>query len=783
MNRVTWVSLLVVAGVLATASAARGQSQYIGYVYPAGGQQGTTFPVRLGGQRLTGVCDVRVSGEGVSGRVVLYYARVNNREQRLLSEQLKALTKGKDTISDAMVARMSAFTFPTPIGPKEDRTPTRKSAKPAPNKKVAKAASAKPPTKKGLAKQKLIDRIRRKISANERKPACQSIAELVFLEVTVAPDAKPGRREIRLVTRRGVSNPLPFFVGQVPEVARKAMKISKTQVLGKEYLAQRKRPPEEVEMRVTVPCTMNGQIATGEVNRYRFKAKQGQRLVISAKARALVPYVADAVPGWFQAVMTLCDASGNEVAYNDDFRSNPDPTLYVEVPKDDEYVLTISDAIYRGREDFVYRITIGELPFVTSIFPLGARAGQPPKIEMEGWNLGKAQVAAPPKDATPGTHLVAARKGKLTSNHLPFAIDTLPECLDNEPNNTQANAQKVKRPVIVNGRVDRPGDWDVFEIEGNAGATVVIEVQARRLASPLDSFIKVTDASGQVLALNDDHHDAASGLNTDHADSYLMVKLPANGKYFVHLGDTTRHGGKAYAYRLRISPPRPDFHLRVVPSRIVMASRKATAVTVYAVRKDGFDGAIKLNVKGLPKGITSSGATLPAKKDVARLTVKTTLAQTKKPVKVAVAGRARIQGKDVVHEAVAAEDAMQAFLWRHLLPADELVALVGSPYYKPPTTRKRPPISENNRPKPPEGGPQYTKQQVAGRIREIERLYQQWFLTDDFANRLIAEVEAGLQEPTLPTAKAPAAKKPATKKPGAAKPAPKKPGAPKPPAS
>ena len=35
-------------------------------------------------------------------------------------------------------------------------------------------------------------------------------------------------------------------------------------------------------------------------------------------------------------------------------------------------------AIYRGREDFVYRITIGELPFVTSIFPLGGRAGEPP---------------------------------------------------------------------------------------------------------------------------------------------------------------------------------------------------------------------------------------------------------------------------------------------------------------------------------------------------------------------------------------------------------------------
>ena len=32
-----------------------------------------------------------------------------------------------------------------------------------------------------------------------------------------------------------------------------------------------------------------------------------------------------------------------------------------------EYVLTITDAIYRGREDFVYRVSIGELPFIISL--------------------------------------------------------------------------------------------------------------------------------------------------------------------------------------------------------------------------------------------------------------------------------------------------------------------------------------------------------------------------------------------------------------------------------
>ena len=56
MSRVLWLPILGLAGLLATGSAAQGQPRpYIGYVYPAGGQQGTTVKVKLGGQRLDGV--------------------------------------------------------------------------------------------------------------------------------------------------------------------------------------------------------------------------------------------------------------------------------------------------------------------------------------------------------------------------------------------------------------------------------------------------------------------------------------------------------------------------------------------------------------------------------------------------------------------------------------------------------------------------------------------------------------------------------------------------------
>ena len=717
--------------LLAVASSVLAQNQYVGYVYPAGGQQGTTFPIRLGGQTLQYASDLVVSGEGVSVRLVDYYRVMNNEEFTLLRQQMNELKKKETPISDTLADRMSWFEFPAPIGPVDVPKPGEK------------PKQEEPRSKKELAKEKMIERIQRIFAEDERNPAVRSQTELVFAEVTIAPDAKPGRREIRVITKRGISNPLPFYVGQVPEVARKQMKTCQLPLLGKESIAQRQRPPEEEEMRVTLPCTMNGQIAPGEMNRYRFQVKKGQHLVMCAKARDLVPYVADGVPGWFQAVMRLTDDKGKELAYNDDFRSNPDPLIYFEVPADGEYVLTIHEALFRGRESFVYRITVSELPFVTSSFPLGARVGERVKIEMDGWNLGKATLAPPSPDGGPGRYMVAASNGRFVSNPVSFALDTLPDCLEKEPNDEPSKAQKVQLPIIINGRSDRPGDWDVFEVEGTAGQTIVAEVTARRLGSPLDSFLKVTGADGQVIALNDDHQDAASGLNTDHADSYLMVKLPADGKYCIHLGDTRRHAGKDYAYRLRISEPRPDFELRTIPSRFVMPGKGSASVTVYAVRKDGYDGPIKLSFKDLPEGFESTGATLAAKQVSVGLPLRTSLTVTAKPIHVTVVGTAKAGDQEVVREAVPAEDKMQAFLWRHLLPAATLPVLAYDPSYQPPADRIHTPIHDEDRPK--DVKPTLTTRSSAETyLRQLEGLYQEWFLTDEFVNREIANTEARL---------------------------------------
>ena len=667
----SYLSKMIVCGALLFCTLSARAQAYIGFVYPAGGQQGTTFQITLGGQSLEGVNRVLVSGTGVHARLVEYNKQMNPQEMQLIQEQLREL-KGL------------------------------------------------PAKKRDVAKTNLVNRLEKFISEYVQQPQCSSIANLVIAEVTVAKDAPPGEREIRLVTPRGLSNPMPFHVGQLPEVTAEPLPTSPKQILGKEAQSLRKtKHGKEMDkdmmmgmdmmqmsmsmggpgaqsdvdddvVSLRLPCTVNGQIASGSVDRFRFSAHRGQRLVVTALARALVPYLADAVPGWFQPVLALCDAQGKEVSYDDDYRFKPDPVLLYDIPADGEYILVIYDAIFRGREDFVYRLTVGELPFVTSVFPLGGQAGVPTMVDLTGVNLAERQLTPPMKDAVPGICSLTTRgKGGLLSNVVPFAVDALPDGVDSEPNNSMKNAQLVTLPVIMNGTIGTPDDQDLFQFEGRSGDEVVAEVMARRLDSPLDSMLKITDASGACLAANDDQEDLGSGLNTHHADSYVRVKLPKKGLYTVHLSDAQHKGGEAYAYRLRISAPQPDFALRIVPSRVVMRSKDSASATVYAIRKDGFTGTIKLEVKDPASGFVLQGAPLVGTQTVARVTLKTTLVETEDPVNLVIQGSSTNRTQRLVHDAVPAEDRMQAFLWRHLVPAQEFKAMVFDPNTTPEAPKKK----------------------------------------------------------------------------------------------
>lgn len=662
---VSWAALWIVA------STAWGQQPNvrIGYVYPAGGKQGTTFEAVVGGQFMAGVTQVHVTGGGVQAKIVDLARPIQGKELNDLRIKLddlmarKAVVKKDFAALEAFRSFQKAKDIKKPSGTSDEEIQRLQ-------KKYAGATWT-------AEDDKLIAEIRMKISKGNRRPANPAISELATVQFTVAADAEPGRRELRIVNPVATSNPLVFCIGTLPEYSQPASREVAQQKSAIAKTANLPRGGKAAgDTEISLPAVVNGQILPGAVDRYRFEAKKGQRLVLTLAARQLIPYIADAVPGWFQATLTLYDAKGQEVAYDDDFRFDPDPVLYLEVPADGPYVVEIKDAIYRGREDFVYRLSIGEVPFVTGIFPLGGKVGDKNTVQLTGWNLPVEKLTRDDANTPPGVVPLCVRDKAGLSNSMPFALSSLPECLEKEPNNDPAHAQRVSLPVVIDGRVDRPDDIDVFAFEGHAGGQFVAEVYARRLNSPVDSLLKLTDAAGKQLALNDDQEDKGAGLVTHHADSRIALTLPADGVYYLHLSDSQHNGGPEYAYRLRISPPQPDFELRAVPSNLNVRAGASVPVTVFALRRDGFAGEIALSLKDPPPGFTVSGGRIPADQDQVKITLSAPAVSREEPVSVFLEGRATIDGREVSHPAVPAENMTQAFEYHHLVPAQELLVSV-----------------------------------------------------------------------------------------------------------
>ncbi len=610
----------------------------IGYALPAGGRQGTQFEVTIGGVNLTGSSAAIISGAGLSAAIVKTFKPLNNGRENEIRELLKAEREKL----------------------KLQKPPVRFAKDEYLLGQIAKQA--------GISADEVAAFLEGVMQKRDPKHQLNpQLVERVTLRMQVAADALPGNREIRLLTPSGLSNPMVFQVGVLPEV-----------------LETEPNDNSAAANPVTIPAVINGCIMPGDVDCFAFNARKGNNLTLAVAARELIPYLADAVPGWFQANLTLLDAKGHEVAFSDDFSYRPDPLICVTIPSDGRYTLRIRDSICRGREDFVYRISVGELPCLTEQFPAGGRIDTQVAVRVAGWNLPERTITVD-AGSTPGLRNIGLQAPAI--GYVRFEAGCFPEFLEPAPAAMPATPLELRFPCVANATISKPGEHDVFAVRLQAGTDVVAEIHARRLGSPLDSLLRVTDAAGKLIASNDDYDDPAAGLETHHADSRVAFTTAQDGIYQFHVADTQGKGGRAHAYRLTIAPPQPGFELRIVPSSINGRAGTMVPVTAQVLRRDGFAGAIELRLQDAPPGFELVGAKIPAGTDTVRLTLKMPGEATVSPVPLVVKGHASIANEMVVRTAVPADDRMQAFFFRHLVPAESLLAYVMA---KPAGAKRRP---------------------------------------------------------------------------------------------
>ncbi len=168
--------------------------------------------------------------------------------------------------------------------------------------------------------------------------ALSSAADAATVQMNIAKDAPLGVYHLRLWTRAGWSNPVKFFVGNLPELIE----------------AEPDDAPGQLQ-RVSLPVTINGRIERkGDMDQFAFTAGAGEKLVFEVKAEELGSPL--------DTHLTLYNDKGSELANNDDAdpnnRLNRDARLEFSFKEAGDYSLVIRDLSRLGGPDYGYRLTI-----------------------------------------------------------------------------------------------------------------------------------------------------------------------------------------------------------------------------------------------------------------------------------------------------------------------------------------------------------------------------------------------------------------------------------------
>lgn len=437
----------------------------------------------------------------------------------------------------------------------------------------------------------------------------------------IAADAAIGRRWLRVLNERsGLTNFAYFIVGSLPE----SFEVEPNNEAGK---------AQSVEL----PRVINGRInPAADVDMVRFSGKKGQRLVAAIAAHALDVHGQGRNYGIADFSLELLDAQGRTLAAAEDTLGF-DPLIEHVLPNDGEYLVRVQLLNYQGFPEAVYRLTLGEVPYVTGAFPPGFRRGTPTEVELFGPNIpagtkrvvgqapaGQAAAALGAQGwfgdegatwdrAYPLRHIALDRDAN-SGLDVPIVAGDLPESVEAEPNDDRIEAGLLTLPSTVNARFQAPQDVDWYRVRLEARQKIQLEIIAHRfIRSPVDTLLQVFDAQGKLLIENDDEafdigYESYHDFKT--TDSKLAFTAPEAGEFFVKVTEQSGVHGPRAVYRLTIEEERPEFRLSHFPDAVPIWGPGSTACVM--VRIDRFGGCnddVELSIEGLPAGWSSSTAT------------------------------------------------------------------------------------------------------------------------------------------------------------------------------
>lgn len=220
-------------------------------------------------------------------------------------------------------------------------------------------------------------------------------------------------------------------------------------------------------------------------------------------------------------------------------------------------------------------------PTLDALYPAGLRVGTTAQViavgKAEPWPLDlhcsnpKVSFKADPKkkgiftatataEAEPGPCIVRLSNSEGASEPMIFVVGTLPESTEaldnkgNENNNSSTTAQQLEAlPLTINGRLTKSEDVDTYQMALKKGQTLVANLDAYGMRSPMDPYLHLYNPAGTQISLGND--------NGTNLDPFFTYKILQDGDYTIAVmayahppGSDVRFTGKSSAvYRLTLT--------------------------------------------------------------------------------------------------------------------------------------------------------------------------------------------------------------------------------------
>ncbi|NND96959.1 MAG: serine protease [Pirellulaceae bacterium] len=414
----------------------------------------------------------------------------------------------------------------------------------------------------------------------------------VEVKLRASKDLAPGLYPVRLICKSGIANLRLIGVGSMP--------ITQETEPNNDFAE-----PQKIELNQTI----EGVADREDVDHYQVKLKKGQTLNVEIEGirlayslnnqNVLDPYIA------------ILDEGRFEVATSDDSPLlQQDGLCSYTAPQDGTYTVLVRDSSFRGNRVCGYRLHVGTFPRPIAVVPAGGTPGSVLKSQLVDLqhNVTEASVQLP-SETTDRWPVVTENENGISPSPNWIRVNELPVVMEQEPNDDYRKAPLHEVPAAFCGLIGQDNDYDCFSFTGKKGKKYRVEVFARDvLRSPLDGYCNVFGPDNKTISSSDD--------SRGKIDPFIEFTAKADGKHTIRLYDQLRGGSPAHNYRIEVTMPEPGFgltlkELRRYESQVVSVPAGGDIAMMVTAARSGYNGEIRLDLDGLPEGVTATPFAIP----------------------------------------------------------------------------------------------------------------------------------------------------------------------------